>query len=134
LVVICLIYGLWPGVANIFLATLGVAIICLNGSWISLLMGTLSARLRDIPPIATSLLQVAFFLTPVFWHPEQLGKRGLIVNFNPFRYFLDVVREPLLGGIISSTTWLVVSAITVAGSLVGFLFFARYRSRIAYWV
>jgi len=134
LVAICLIYGLWPGISNLALATLGIAVICINGVWFSLLMGTISARLRDIPPIVTSLLQVAFFLTPIFWHPEQLGERGLVVNFNPFRYFLDVVREPLLGHSAGGIAWLVVAALTIVGSLTGFLFFARYRSRISYWV
>ena len=134
LVAIGLFYGLWPGLSNLALAILGLAVICVNGVWFSLLMGTLSARLRDIPPITISLLQVAFFLTPIFWHPEQLGARGFIVKFNPFGYYVDVVREPLLGHSVGGVTWLVVAALTLVGSLTAFLFFARYRSRIAYWV
>jgi ABC-type polysaccharide/polyol phosphate export permease len=134
LIVVFVIYGLWPGAVNILLAALAVAIICFNGVWFGLLLGTLSARLRDVPPIVTNLIQVAFFLTPIFWHPNQLGERGFIVTFNPFAYFLEIVRKPLLSGSIDVIDWIVVAAITLVGSITAFLFFARYRPRIAYWV
>jgi ABC-type polysaccharide/polyol phosphate export permease len=30
-------------------------------------------RYRDVPPIVMSLVQVIFFITPIFWPPEALG-------------------------------------------------------------
>ena len=42
---------------------------------ICLLLGAFCARFRDIGPIVGSVMQIAFFLTPVIWQPEQLGRQ-----------------------------------------------------------
>lgn len=131
---ICLVYGLWPGFVNLGLALLGLTVICLNGVWFGLIMGLLSSRFRDIPQIVDSVMQVAFFLTPIFWHPDKLPDRAFIVDFNPFRYYLEVVRQPLLGESTDPKAWVVVLLLTLVGSAISFAFFARYRRRVAYWV
>ncbi|OYV40097.1 MAG: hypothetical protein B7Z80_05530, partial [Rhodospirillales bacterium 20-64-7] len=38
-----------------------------------LLLGILCARYRDIPPIVSSIMQVAFFVSPVIWSPTVLA-------------------------------------------------------------
>ena len=58
----------------------------LNGVWIGVTLGGLSARFRDVPPIVASIMQVAFFLTPIFWTPSALPSRELFVHLNPFYY------------------------------------------------
>jgi ABC-2 type transport system permease protein/lipopolysaccharide transport system permease protein len=119
---------------GVLLALAGLALLTVNGVWAGLLLGALSARFRDIPPIVASLMQVAFFLTPIFWKREHLPDREAFVDLNPFYYFVEVVRMPLLGHTPPARVWLVVLAMTVVGGLVSLLFFARYRRRIAYWV
>ena len=43
------------------------------------MLGPLSARFRDVPPIMVSIMQLAFFLTPMFWRSEQMrGRRALV--------------------------------------------------------
>jgi ABC-type polysaccharide/polyol phosphate export permease len=44
------------------------------------------------------------------------------------------VRAPLLGHAVSETSWLVLLCTTVFGSGMTFALFARFRTRIAYWV
>ena len=44
----------------------------LNGVWISVFFGMLSARYRDVPPIVANFTQVLFFLTPVIY-PDKLA-------------------------------------------------------------
>jgi ABC-2 type transport system permease protein len=119
---------------NFFLAFAGLFLIMLNGVWVAVLLGTLSARFRDIPPIVGSILQVAFFLTPIFWLPSSLPDRAHFVQLNPFYYLIEVVRMPLLGKTPDLTIWLVVIGLNCATALVAIFFFARYRERIAYWV
>lgn len=117
------------------LAIPGLALIMINGYWISMFLGTLSARFRDVPQLIASVMQIMFFLTPIIWMPDGVGSRGeLVASLNPFAYFLDVVRGPMLGSPPPLTTWAVVIAITVVGSLGAYAFYARYRHRIAYWV
>jgi ABC-2 type transport system permease protein/lipopolysaccharide transport system permease protein len=133
-VLICLLYGIYPGVFNLALALLALFIISLNGIWLGLLFGLLSARFRDIPQIVDGVLQIAFFLTPIFWRPDKLPERAFVLNLNPFRYFVDILRQPMLGESIDLKAWSIVILITAVGAAVSFAMFARYRSRISYWV
>jgi ABC-2 type transport system permease protein len=119
---------------NFFLAFAGLFLLLLNGVWISVTLGALSARFRDIPPIVGSILQVAFFLTPIFWLPSALPDRALFVQLNPFYYLVEIIRMPLLGQTPELTVWLVAIGLNVLSALVAIFFFARYRERVAYWV
>jgi ABC-type polysaccharide/polyol phosphate export permease len=109
-------------------------ILMLDGVWVCLLLGMIAARFRDIAPIVTSGLQIAFFLTPVIWPAEQLGIYRWMADINPLYAAIDVLRAPLIGVAPSPYSWPILIAITVVGWGVTFLFFARFRSRIAYWV
>lgn len=111
-----------------------VAIIALNGAWLSILLGMISARYRDIPPIVTNFVQVLFFVTPIFWPPEALGSWRGVLTLNPLFAAVDVVRGPLIGVGPYPYSWLMLMGLTVIGWAGTFAFFARFRPRIAYWV
>lgn len=132
-VIVAGVFSIWPGWVGL-LALPGLALLCVNGVWMGLLLGLVSARFRDVPQIASSVLQVAFFLTPIIWKPELLPGRPLLVDLNPFFHFLDLIRAPLLGQAPGVNSWLTVLAVTVAGWLFTLLVYRHYRWRIAYWV
>jgi lipopolysaccharide transport system permease protein len=114
-----------------------LALWLINGFAITLLLGALCARFRDVPQIVASLLQIAFFLTPVMWSASILSGRHravLLLKYNPFYYFLEILRAPLLGTPMSVTLWskaLVCTAIIVG---LAAIFFAKTRGRISYWI
>jgi ABC-type polysaccharide/polyol phosphate export permease len=132
--VVMLIFGLWPTWQTlIFIPAL--LLVLLNGVWLAVVLGTLCARYRDLPPIIASIVQVAFFVSPVMWTKAQLGpEKQYIVSFNHFAAFLELLREPLLGRAPDAYWWFFALAVTAAGLSFGFLFFARFRSRIAYYM
>lgn len=109
-------------------------LLAVNGVWISALLGLISARFRDIPPIVTSFLQVIFFLTPVIWPVEALRDWRAVATFNPLFAAIDVVRGPLLGRPTADSSWFALGIVTLLGCSVTFALFARFRSRIAYWI
>jgi ABC-type polysaccharide/polyol phosphate export permease len=111
-----------------------LVLIAVNGLWISIVFGMVSARFRDVPPIVASFMQVLFFLTPVIWSVGALGGARHLLVLNPFVAAIDVVRSPLLGVAPADTSWLILLAATVLGCLGGFALFARFRTRIAYWI
>ncbi len=117
------------------LAVAGLFMIALNGVWIGLFLGTICARFRDLPQIIASLVQVAFYLTPVMWRPKQLPEWALQwAAFNPFQAFLEIVRDPLLGLPTPQIDWIVAAAVTVIGFAGTTFVFARFRARIIYWL
>jgi homopolymeric O-antigen transport system permease protein len=131
---VALLYGIVPGWAGL-LTLPGLALIAFNSVWAVLLLGMLCVRFRDIPQIVASLLQVAFFVTPIIWQAGALsGRRFLVVRFNPFYHFLEIVRAPLLGQTPALESWIAVGLVTVVGWSVTAWFFSRYRARIPYWV
>jgi len=119
---------------GLLLVPLGVLAIAVNAVWLGLFLGMLCARFRDFPLIIQSVVQVMFFLTPVLWKPEFLGRHAWAAHWNPLHHLLEIVRAPLIAGEVPAFSWLVVVAMALVGFAVVLPFFARYRARIAYWV
>ena len=119
---------------HLLLVPVGVMLIIANGIWIGVFLGLICARFRDIPQLVTSLVQVAFFLTPVFWMPGVLGRYQWAAEVNPLFHFLEIIRRPLMGEGASVLSWAAVFVVTLAGFALMLVFFRRYRARIAYWV
>ncbi len=117
------------------LAIPALLLLFVNILWACLLLGIFGTRFRDIPPIVSSLMQVAFFITPVTWMPNLVsGKAALVVSCNPLSYFLDLVRQPLLGQVASLNTWIVCLSLTILGWLLTLIVFARARRRVPFWL
>jgi len=126
-------FEVWPGSAAL-LAIPGLLLVTINGALLSLLIGMVSARFRDIPQLIGSLVQIVFFITPIMWKPELLQNRAYIATLNPFFQMIELVRAPLLGSVPSLNTYAATLAITLINFAVVGIFFVRFRSRIAYWV
>ena len=105
----------------------------LNGVWISVFFGMLSARFRDVPPIVANFTQVLFFLTPIIYPESLLGTWRAVADLNPAFAAIDVMRAPLLGVATSTYSWPMFLVTTATGCLGTFIIFARFRARIAYW-
>jgi homopolymeric O-antigen transport system permease protein len=133
-VVVVLVFARPPLGISALLVPVAILLIAVNGLWLGLLLGPLCARFRDIPQVVTSLVQVAFFLTPVLWPAGMLGRHDWAATYNPLYHFLEIVRGPLLGQPFATSSWIAVLSITVAGYAGALAFFARFRARIAYWV
>jgi ABC-2 type transport system permease protein len=132
-VFIVVLFGLWPSWATLLVIP-GIILICINGVVVGMLLGTLCTRFRDIPPIVATAIQMMFLLTPILWRPDQVPGREALVVFNPFYYFLELIRQPLQGEAPSLLIWTVALGITLVGFVVGLAFFSRFRDRIVYWL
>ena len=71
-----------------------------DGARVSLTIGMVSARFRDIPRIIASLAEVVFLITPIIWTPDLLGPRIYLAYGNPFFHMIEIVRAPLLGHVL----------------------------------
>ncbi|MBA3523876.1 MAG: ABC transporter permease [Geodermatophilaceae bacterium] len=124
------------------LAIPAFALLVLNAFWVGLLVGIVSTRFRDLPPVVQSLVQLTFFLTPIVWIYEDLQdsanasirERARIAELNPFLHFLEIIRRPLLGQSFELRHWVVVAVVTVLGWTLTAVAMRNYRSRVAYWV
>jgi ABC-type polysaccharide/polyol phosphate export permease len=113
----------------------GLVALCVNGTWIALVLGTFCSRYRDIQQVVASLLQVSMFVTPIMWPPTQLtGRAAYLVDYNLLYHYIEIVRDPMIGQPPSAWSWFVVIASTIVGWCFALWLYARFRRRIAYWV
>jgi len=131
--VVVVYFELVPG-WNTLMFIPGFILFLINAAWISLAVGVLSTRYRDVPQVIANVIQVIFFLTPIFWSPESLPNRPAFVVFNPFYHLIEIVRAPLLGVVVSPMSWGLCIAIAVAGFGFTAWLYRRAHARIAYWV
>jgi ABC-type polysaccharide/polyol phosphate export permease len=126
-------YGYWRH-SNVPVAMIGLVFLVLNTAWISMLVGIVSARFRDIPQIVISVMQFAMFVTPVFWPVNRLGRHHAVLDFNPFYHLLEAVRAPLMGAGVAPHTYLFLAVMAAAGWAVTFSIFATIRRRIVHYL
>jgi lipopolysaccharide transport system permease protein len=121
---------------TMLLAIPGLVLTTLILAWIALLAGVLCTRYRDLSQIVASILQIAFYMTPIIWMPSMLsGRRGFIfLDINPFYHLVEVIRAPLLGTVPTATNWLVSIGMVVLGWAITLLVYGRYKNRISYWL
>jgi lipopolysaccharide transport system permease protein len=99
------------------------------------ILGLVAARFRDVPMIVSSTMQIAFFVTPVMWRPEQLTQRAqLATQLNPLAAILELVRAPLMGSQPSNEALLLALATIGCLLLVCAGLYTLARRRIAYWI
>jgi lipopolysaccharide transport system permease protein len=134
IVVVFAVFSLWPG-WEALMALPGLMVWMLDALALTLLLGAFCARFRDIQPIVNSVMQIAFFVTPVIWKPQQLGAAGIEkLAFNPFFDLLEIVRGPILGSDIAATTWIGALVYSVVLCAISWAFFVRARGRVTFWI
>ena len=77
----------------------GLVIIFFAGVGLSNIASIINLYLRDYQPFQNLLLQGLFYVTPIIYTTEMLDQRGysMVYELNPFYYFIEVVRAPMLG-------------------------------------
>jgi ABC-type polysaccharide/polyol phosphate export permease len=112
----------------------GIALLVLNGCWFGLLAGMLCTRYRDAAQVVQLLLQLVFFITPVFWRRDMLGARAFVADVNPIFHLIEIVRAPLLGQTAQPSSWIFVGAMTLAGWTITLIAGSIWFKRITYWL
>lgn len=130
---IYLFFGLWPGWIGL-LALPGLLLVIFNLFVIGISISIAGARFRDLAQITQNILQVVFFITPIFWFPRLLKEGSWVIAANPIAYFIDLVRSPLLGHAPEPLSW-IVSLLTLLSAAILSLWIYRSKSAyIAFWV
>lgn len=130
---IYLYFDIWPGWTGLIVLP-GFALVMLNLVAIAVPLSIVGARFRDLSQITQSLLQVIFFVTPIFWFPRLLAGGSWVIAANPVGYFIDLVRSPLLGNTPEPISW-AVSLLTLAiSSGIAAWVYRTKSARIAFWV
>jgi ABC-type polysaccharide/polyol phosphate export permease len=101
---------------------------------ISVVLGIICTRFRDIAQIVAVFIQLVFFFTPILWMKKVLTSHTWITDFNPFYHVVDIVRSPLLGVAPEGILWVYMLLYIAIAALVALIFLRKFRHRVAYWL
>ena len=85
--------------SNVGAGLLGLTTFVLFVFFSAVVVSILSARFKDMPPIVSSVMMLAFYATPVFWYRDQIPSDLVlkVLAINPISHYFSVTRDPLLG-------------------------------------
>ena len=135
-IIVVLLFSV-PVNLNTLLVIPGLILFTINVGWITLLIGMLCARFRDMQPMIVNLLQISFFLTPIVWMPENLSNplyTVILIKINPIFNLIDLVRSPLLGKAPALACWPYVICMAIIGWTCALGVFSHFRNRIIFWL
>lgn len=111
-----------------------IFLILISLTSLGIMISVISVRYRDISSIISFLMQLLFFITPIIWHPDVINKSTLMIEYNLFFYWIDVIRQPLLGLEIHDNSILIIFVTSIICILVTAFVIGRYKKKIIYWL
>lgn len=126
---------------QVLLAVPALALLIVNGVWVTMFFGIIATRYRDVSPLLEALVQLLFYVTPIVWTTATLtsqggdvAKRARIAELNPLYHYMEVLRAPLIGVDLPAYHWWIVIGCTILGLLLALLAMKQWRFRVSYWV
>lgn len=126
---------------EVLLAIPAMVLLVLNGIWVTMFFGIVATRFRDVAPLLDSLVQLAFYMTPIVWTAKTLtdqggavAERAVLAKLNPLYHYLDIVRGPMINSPVETSSWIVVLIMTGVGLVLALLAMRQWRFRVSYWV
>lgn len=121
-----------PPTATWLWALPGLAIVILVTPALITVFAIAGAFFPDSNFLVGNFMRVGMFITPVFWSGAgETGLRGALYYFNPFTYFLEIVRMPLVDGTVPWSALLLCAAITLVMWGLALFLLGRHRRQIA---
>ncbi len=129
---------LWTGAipTTLWLTSLGgILVLVLTAPAVIILLGILGVIFPDIQFFMGNIIRVGFFVTPIFWSkPSESGLRALLYQWNPFTYYLDIVRTPIIFDTIALHSWAMVGLMSGGLWIAAILALGYYRRRIVFMI
>ncbi|OEO30518.1 ABC transporter permease [Devosia insulae DS-56] len=113
-------------------SALGVLLILIASPAVVAVFAFLGVFFPDSQFIVANLMRVAMFATPVFWgNAGGDPVRTALYYWNPFTYFLAIVREPIVNGSAPLSAFGVCIIITLAMWALATLLLGTFRRQVA---
>lgn len=119
------------GGAIVALPGLALFVICTLA--LSLVLGALATRYRDIKPIIESSLTLAFLASPIIWTPEMIDRSSTVMRLNPLTHLFAIWRDPLTTRHVAMTSVIYVLACLAALAVAATITIAHLR-KAAFWI
>lgn len=112
----------------------GLVLLSFFGLAIGLILAPFCARYRDLPELVRNAVLMLFFLTPILWPASEAGRRTMFVDGNPFNSLVNLIRDPLMGQVISDRDWIMSLGVTAGLVLLAIPALGYARQRVLNWL
>lgn len=116
----------------------GLLLTVLNCLWVGIFIATVCTRFRDVMQVVASIMQVMFFVTPIFWPADRIASQPIaefiLVTANPLFHMVDVIRQPLIGMMPSTSSYIYLSVSLLVGLMMTIAVAGRFFRRLSYWL
>lgn len=112
----------------------GLGLVVVNLLWISFVLGVVGARYRDLEYAVASIMPMLFLISPVMYRLDYLPFSSKILEYNPFTYFIEVIRAPMLGHVPTLQTYAVLVAMALIGWALAFWTLHKAKLRLPFWI
>lgn len=134
IILVLIIFQVTPTWATLLVVP-GFILLIVTALLVSLILGLLGARLRDLSHVITALLTFVFLLTPIMWNTKILTGRSIYLAYlNPITHYLSIIRDPLLGQNPSVISYAAVGGCIVILGVLGMVLYNRYHRRLIFWI
>jgi len=121
-----------PAVLSILPAAL---LLLLTAPGVAILFALAGVFFRDFQQMVTHSVRLLMFITPIFWVGSGGdGFRGFLYHWNPLTHYIEIVREPVVSGIVPLNSWAVALASSVLISVTALLALGKFNRKIVFWV
>ncbi|MEI8699568.1 MULTISPECIES: ABC transporter permease [unclassified Mesorhizobium] len=115
---------LWSGLALILIVIATPAAI--------LVLAVSGAFFPDLNFIVQNIMRIGMFVTPIFWIHPAGGIQAEIYRWNPFTYFIEIVRLPVLNAKFPVAAFGICAIIIVFLWVMAALLLGSYRKKIVF--
>ncbi len=114
-------------------AAAGIVLIIVTTPAAIIVMAMAGAFFPDLQFFVTNVMRLGMFLTPIFWvDGGQGGVRAILSQWNPFAYYLDAVRSPILDQVFPATSFMFCVLMCVFLWIFALYLLGANKSRIAF--
>ncbi len=114
---------------------LALPIVIVTTGFLCLIVGFPATRYRDFSQLVGFVLQMLFFVTPIFWVPNPASRHQmLLAKYNPMAHLVGLVRDPLLGIAPPRQDWEWSIATLVVAAAIAVVMLSLFRKRVVFWL
>lgn len=129
---VLLLAGVYPSVSWLW-SILGILIAIIAAPAVATIFAFLGAYFPDSHYLVSNAMRVGMFLTPVFWtYNGSHGVRHIFYWYNPFTYFLEMVRIPIVDGSVPFKAFYLCTFICILAWILALFLMGRYRKKVVF--
>ena len=119
---------------NILGFFLTIVLIRLVGSFLGYIFSFIAARFWEASETITSVIQLAYLLSPVFWKAERLGNYKWVAEINPIYYLMELPRNFAMGNPNDPKVILIAFLLAILSSAVAYICHKKFSKKVVMWV